>query len=256
MKSKPLIFVTNDDGINSPGIRALVEVVSEFGNLTIVAPDKPMSGIGHAITMRNPITVDEVSNFNGIASYKCSGTPVDCVKFGLANILSQKPDILVSGINHGSNSSINAFYSGTVAAAIEGTLEGISSVAFSIASWDENSDLTVCKKVVRHVISILAENILPEGITLNINIPDINESKFMGIMVCRQAKVYWHEKFVEDIDITGKQIFWLTGDFSHDDDRQDTDQWALENNYAAIVPIQVDLTAHHILSQFKKFEML
>jgi len=256
LNKKPNILVTNDDGISSPGIKSLIEVTGKYGNLTVIAPDKPMSGVGHAITMRKPIIIEAVTHYNGISSWKCSGTPVDCVKFGLANILKEKPQLVVSGINHGSNASINALYSGTVAAAIEGCLEGISSIAFSLTNWEEDADMTITKKVVKHVIEKVLEHDLPKGILLNVNVPDVAEKDFKGIMICRQARIYWHERFIEEVDDDGNKMYWLSGEFSHNDKREDTDQWAIENNYAAIVPLQIDLTAHHLISHFKKFELL
>lgn len=254
MPFKPRILVTNDDGISSHGIKALIEVAAQYGEVTVIAPDKPMSGVGHSITMRNPITVEQVFQYNGIPSWKCSGTPVDCVKFALSRIMRGKPDLIVSGINHGSNASINALYSGTVAAALEGCIEGISSLAFSLTAWEENADLTVSKKVAAHIIKKTLETELPRGVMLNVNVPEVNGNQFKGIRLCKQAKVYWHEKFIDDVDTNGNKVFWLTGDFFHDDDQEDTDQWALENNFASVVPIQIDLTAHKMIPLLKNFE--
>ena len=213
MSYKPKILVTNDDGITSNGILALIETAAQFGEVTVVAPDKPMSGVGHSITMRNPIYAEEVFLFKGISAWKCSGTPVDCVKFALAKIMKGKPDLVVSGINHGSNASINALYSGTVAAALEGCIEGISSLAFSLTAWEENADLTLCRKVAAHVIGKTLENELPRSVMLNVNVPELDLPDFKGIRICKQAKVYWHEKFIEDVDQHGNKVFWLSGRF-------------------------------------------
>jgi len=247
-KSKPIILITNDDGITSPGIRALVEVMSELGNVVVVAPDGPQSGMGHAITIDEPLRMERVEIFDGVDSWQCSGTPVDCVKLAVDKIIKGKPDLCVSGINHGSNSSINVIYSGTMSAALEAAIEGINAIGFSYLNYVHEADLALPRKVVRHIASEVLKNGLPKNVLLNVNIPDIAESHYKGIRVCRQAVAKWEEEFTERLDPRGKKYYWLTGNFVNYDKGDDTDEWALTNGYASVVPVQFDLTAHHAIA--------
>ena len=246
-KDKPTILVTNDDGIASPGIRALVEEMKRFGHVVVVAPDSPQSGMGHAITIDNPLRLDRVEIFEGVESYECSGTPVDCVKLAVDKIIRGKPDLCVSGINHGSNSSINVIYSGTMSAAMEAAIEGIHAVGFSYLNYSFESDLTLPRRVVREVTAQVLKNGLPEHTLINVNIPNIPESAYKGIRICRQAVAKWVEEFTERIDPRGRKYYWLTGKFVNYDRGDDTDEWALTNGYASVVPVQFDLTAHHVI---------
>ena len=253
MSERKLILVCNDDGITAPGIRALVAVAKEFGDVVVVAPDKPQSAMGHAITINatlrvNPIKVD------GIIEYACSGTPVDCVKLAMNKILPRKPDLLISGINHGSNASINVIYSGTMSAAMEGALERIPSIGFSLLDHSIDADFTAAQDVARTIISQAFESGIPEGICLNVNIPKVGPELIKGIKVCRQALANWEEEFDERKDPMGKTYFWLAGVFKNYDSGTDTDIWALENNYVSVVPCQFDLTAHSTLAHFKSWE--
>ena len=191
MKENPLIFVTNDDGIDAPGIAALIEVAKKFGRVFVIAPSRPQSGVSHAITIREPVYTEKVDLYPGTEAHKCSGTPVDCVKFGITQLLRVKPDLVISGINHGSNASINVLYSGTIAAAMEGILEGVPSIGFSFNRWEPTNELELCKMVAEQVIRSVLNDPLPEGILLNVNIPDTSNDKFKGIKICRQAKAYW-----------------------------------------------------------------
>jgi len=254
MSNKPLILITNDDGVTAPGIRALVKAMLPLGDVIVVAPDKPQSGMGHAITINSTLRLQELTQ-DGQREYACSGTPVDCVKLAMDKIVPRKPDLLVSGINHGANSSINVIYSGTMSAAVEGAIEGIPSIGFSLCNYALEADFTAAA----HYAAIVAKNVLehglPEGTCLNVNIPDVPLELLKGIKVCRQAKSMWQEEFDERKDPYGRKYYWLTGKFVNLDEGDDTDQWALENNYVSVVPTQYDLTAHNAIKELKKWEM-
>lgn len=254
-KSKPIILVTNDDGITSPGIKVLVEEMRLLGKVYVVAPDSPQSGMGHAITIDEPLRLEHVQMFEDVESYQCSGTPVDCVKLAVDKIIRGKPDLCVSGINHGSNSSINVIYSGTMSAAMEAAIEGIDAIGFSFLNFSFEADMSLPRKVVREVVPQVLKNGLPKHILLNVNIPNVSEADYLGIKVCRQAVAKWQEEFNERIDPRGKKYYWLTGNFVNKDPGDDTDEWALEHGYASVVPVQFDLTAHHaitdIMNNFK-----
>jgi len=244
---KPTILVTNDDGITAPGIRMLVETMKKFGNVIVVAPDSPQSAMGHAITINKPLRLDKVDVFEGVDSWQCSGTPVDCVKLAVNKILHRKPDLCVSGINHGSNSSINVIYSGTMSAAIAGAIEGIPSIGFSLLDFSLQADFRPSAKIIEKVVKNVLKIGLPEGTLLNVNIPKLPISKIKGIRVCRQANAKWKEEFDERNDPHGRKYFWLTGKFINFDTGIDTDEWALENGYASVVPVHFDFTAHHAI---------
>lgn len=255
MTKKPLILVTNDDGITSPGIRKLIEIMNTIGNVVVVAPDSPQSGMGHAITIDSTLTCDKIKVDDGKQiEYKCSGTPADCVKLGVREVLDRKPDLCVSGINHGSNSSINVIYSGTMSAAIEAGIEGIPSIGFSLLdySWDANFDNLEedIKKITHNVL----ENGLPEGVVLNVNFPK-TEEKFNGIKICRQARGNWVESFDKRVNPLGKEYYWLSGKYELMDNGEDTDEWALSHNYVSVVPVQFDLTAHHFIQKLNNWEL-
>ncbi len=251
---KPLILVVNDDGITAPGIRELIDVMKEFGEIYVVAPDSPQSGMGHAITLNNTLRAEKVSpGNNGIEEYSCSGTPVDCVKLAVNNLMPRKPDLIVSGINHGSNSSINVIYSGTMSAAMEGALEGIPSIGFSLLDHRREADFSVSKEVVRVIIRNVLENGMPADICLNVNIPVVTTKELKGIKVCRQAKGNWEEEFEERMDPNKRSYYWLTGSFVNYDNGEDTDIWALENGYVSVVPVQFDLTAHHSMQKLNNW---
>lgn len=246
-KARPVILVTNDDGITAPGIRNLVEAMKQFGRVVVVAPDSPQSAMGHAITISKPLRLDKVEVFEGVESWQCSGTPVDCVKLAVNQILHKKPDLLVSGINHGSNSSINVIYSGTMSAAMEGAIEGIPSIGFSLLNFSLQADFKPAQAVVAKIVKNILQIGLPEATLLNVNIPKLPLSKIKGIRVCRQANAKWKEEFDERKDPNGRNYFWLTGKFINFDSGDDTDEWALHNGYVSIVPVQFDFTAHHAI---------
>lgn len=246
-KNKPTILVVNDDGIIAPGIKALIDVVKEIGEVVVVAPDSPQSATGHAITISRPLRLDKVEMYEGIEMYKCSGTPVDCVKLAVNKVFKgKKPDICVSGVNHGLNSSINVIYSGTMSAAVEGAIEEIPSVGFSLDDFSWNANFEYCKKYVRQIVLQVLENGLPKGVLLNVNFPAGDNIK--GVKVCRQANAKWKEEFDERKDPHHKTYYWLTGVFQNFDKGEDSDVWALEHNYVSVVPVQFDLTAHHAMS--------
>lgn len=252
-KDKPLILVTNDDGYSAPGIRSLVKAVKDMGELIIVAPDKPQSGMGHAITVSSTIHLNEIE-VEGVKGYSCSGTPVDCVKIAMNKLIGRKPDMILSGINHGSNSSINVIYSGTMSAAVEGAIEGIPAIGFSLLNHSIDADFTASMKVVRKITRQSLELGVPLGSCLNVNIPAIEEKLIEGIKVCRQARAVWEEEFDERIDPAGRTYFWLTGKFINHDKGEDTDEWALENNYVSVVPVKCDFTDYNSIDHFKTFE--
>lgn len=256
MNQKPLILVTNDDGITAPGIRALISVMHELGNVVVVAPDKPQSAMGHAITINNTLYLNRTSaKDSDITEYSCSGTPVDCVKMAVSEILKQKPDLCVSGVNHGSNSSINVIYSGTMSAAVEAGIEGIPAIGFSLQDFDWEADFEPAKPFIRKIARQVLEHGLPEGVLLNVNIPKLSSDQIKGIKVCRQAKASWIEKFDKRTTPFGRDYYWLTGEFVNQDKGEDTDEWALDNGYISMVPVQFDLTAHHAIQQLNTWKL-
>jgi 5'-nucleotidase len=242
--SKPLIFVTNDDGIFAKGIAALVEAVKPFGEVVVIAPDKPQSGMGHAITINSILRMNSSALFGEISAFTCSGTPVDCVKLGIYELMKRKPDLIVSGINHGDNASTNVLYSGTMSAAVEGAIEGIPSIGFSLADFHADADFTGAQKVVQAVVASILQKGLPSGTCLNVNIPSVAADAIRGIKVCRGAHAMWDDFFDKREDQFGNPYFWLSGKFGATDVTEDTDLWALANGYASIVPIQYDMTAY------------
>lgn len=240
---RPLILVTNDDGITAPGLRTLISIAQEFGDVFVMAPDSPQSGKGHAITVNNTLYVNKISE----TEYSCSGTPVDCVKMAVHEILKQKPDLCISGINHGSNSSINVIYSGTMSAAVEAGIEGIPAIGFSLADFSWNADFEPTQPFIRKIIESALSNNLPKGVVLNVNFPKLPEKEIKGIKICRQANAMWIERFDKRQTPHGRDYYWLTGEFVNYDKGEDTDEWALANGYVSVVPVQFDLTAHHAI---------
>lgn len=255
MNKKPLILVTNDDGVSAPGIRALISVMQELGDVVVVAPDSPQSAMGHAITINNTLHLNKISAENAkLLEYSCSGTPVDCVKMAVAEILNRKPDLCVSGINHGSNSSINVIYSGTMSAALEAGIEGIPAIGFSLLDYNWNADFEQIKPFVKKIAQQVLNNGLSEGTVLNVNLPKLKTDAIKGIKICRQAKAIWQEKFDKRVTPSGKEYYWLTGEFVNLDKGEDTDEWALANDYISIVPVHFDLTAHHAIANLNTWE--
>ena len=251
-KTKPLILVTNDDGILAPGIRALIAVMSEIGTVVVVAPDSAQSATGHSITINDTLYINKISKDNDtILEYSCSGTPVDSVKLAVNEILKRKPDLCVSGINHGSNSSINVIYSGTMSAAVEAGIEGIPAIGFSLLDYDWNADFEPIKSFIRTITLAVLENGLPESVVLNVNFPKLKEKEIRGIKICRQAKAIWMEKFDKRKTPQGRDYYWLTGEFGNTNPLENTDTFALKNGYVSIVPTQYDLTSYRNIEKIK-----
>ncbi|WP_185877101.1 5'/3'-nucleotidase SurE [Blattabacterium cuenoti] len=264
MNRKPIILVTNDDGIIAPGIRTLIHIMNHLGNVYVVAPNKPQSGVGHSISMDAILYCDSVKIDNGNQKeWECSGTPVDCVKLAISEILPRKPDICVSGINHGSNSSINIIYSGTISAVIEASIEGIPSIGFSLLDFGWNADFGPSKEYIYQITKKVLYHPVPISkhvISLNVNIPKLKQKQIKGIKICKQAKSKWKENFDKRLNPRGRSYYWLLGEFINLDKRIDidTDEWALKNGYISIVPIQFDLTNYSIINVLKSwnFELL
>ncbi|MDG1871171.1 MAG: 5'/3'-nucleotidase SurE [Flavobacterium sp.] len=254
-KRKPLILVTNDDGITAPGIRALIDVMSKIGDVLVVAPDKPQSAMGHAITINSTLYLNKISAEDAaVTEYSCSGTPVDCVKLAVNEILKKKPDLCVSGVNHGSNSSINVIYSGTMSAAVEAGIEGVPAIGFSLLDYDWNADFETIKPFIEKITLEALINGMPKDVVLNVNFPKLKKDAIKGIKICRQAKAIWAEKFDKRVTPQGKDYYWLAGEFINQDKGQDTDEWALANGYISVVPVQFDLTAHHSIQELNTWK--
>lgn len=256
-QKKPLILVTNDDGITAPGIRALIDVMKQIGDVIVVAPDSPQSGMGHAITISDTLFCDQITVKERYKhkEFSCSGTPADCVKIATQEILHRKPDLCVSGINHGSNSSINVIYSGTMSAAVEAGIEGIPAIGFSLLDYSLNADFEPSKKFVKRITRQVLKNGLPKGVVLNVNLPNLKESEIKGIKVCRQANARWEEEFDKRTNPQGRDYYWLSGKFINEDEGEDSDEFALAQGYVSVVPVQFDLTAHKFLGDLNKWDL-
>jgi 5'-nucleotidase len=252
---EPLIFVTNDDGVEAKGIRELIGIMRKLGKVVVVAPDKPQSGTAHAITINTPLRLELLKKEDNYEEYRCNGTPADCVKLGFHVVLRGKPDILVSGINHGSNASISVIYSGTMAAVFEGAMSMVPSIGFSLLDYSPNAEFSHAREAIYKITRSVMENGLPEGICLNVNIPGLVNGGIKGIKVCRQASGSWQEEFDERKDPGGRDYYWLTGVYMKADTGKDTDEDALEANYVSVVPVQFDFTAHKAIPLLKKWNL-
>lgn len=253
--NRPLILVTNDDSFSAPGIRFLIEVVKKLGDVVVVAPDKPQSGMGHAITVSTPLRLQKIKSEKNYKEYFCNGTPVDCVKLAVDKVLHRKPDLLVSGINHGSNASVNIIYSGTMSAVIEGAMGHIPSIGFSLNDYAYNADFSHTAAYIETICKQVLEQGLPDNICLNVNFPIKSKNKIKGIKICRQANAFWKEEFSERKDPHGRDYYWMMGIFENLDKGRDTDEWALANNYVSMVPVHYDLTAHQAIDKLKKWKL-
>ncbi|HEV8285647.1 MAG TPA: 5'/3'-nucleotidase SurE [Chitinophagaceae bacterium] len=251
-KKHPVILITNDDGITAPGLHNLVEAVKDLGKVVVVAPDKPQSGMGHAITIGTPLRLHKVNAFENVEAWQCSGTPVDCVKLAVDKILHRKPDLCLSGINHGANHSINVIYSGTMSAAVEAAIESIPSVGFSLLDYNIEADFGGARKYVRIIVEKLLHKKQDKHMVLNVNIPAVPAELIRGIKVCRQAYAKYEEDFIERNDPNGRRYYWLTGEFVNFDKGKDTDVWALANQYVSVVPVQFDLTNYVLKAKLEK----
>jgi 5'-nucleotidase len=248
-----IILITNDDGITAPGLAALVESVKHLGKIVVIAPDKAQSGMGHAITIGAPLRMSRVHNFGEIEAYSCNGTPVDCVKLAVDKILHRKPDICLSGVNHGANHSINVIYSGTMSAAVEASIESIPSIGFSLLDYSIDADFSGAQKYARLLVEqLLNRKTIDKHLCLNVNFPAVPVDKLKGVRFCRQAYAKYEEDFLERVDPHNKKYYWLTGEFVNFDKGRDTDVWALNNNYVSVVPVQFDLTNYKLKEKLEK----
>jgi 5'-nucleotidase len=243
---KPLILVSNDDGITSKGILTLVNAMKQLGDVIVVAPDGPQSGMGHAITVGETLRLEENFIFEGVKAYECSGTPADCVKIARHFVFKdgRQPDVIVSGVNHGSNTSISVLYSGTMSAAIEGAIEGTPSIGFSLCDFSYDADFSHVEPYLIKITKQVLDKGLPKGIALNVNFPPKRHEPLKGIRICRQANAKWVEDFDMRYDPNGRRYFWMIGNFVNFDKGEDNDEWAIANNYVSVVPCQFDLTGH------------
>lgn len=254
--NKPLIFITNDDGYMAKGINELIDAVKDLGDIVVVAPDGPRSGMSGAITSATPLRVFPYKKKDNLKIYICNGTPVDCVKLGIGELLEGRlPDIVVTGVNHGSNAAVSVLYSGTMGAAIEGCLFGVPSVGFSLLDHAHNADFTAAKQYIRQITEqVLAEG-LPSGTCLNVNIPQTSAIK--GIKIVRQTKGKWVGEYKKSTDGGEYPVYWLTGEFSnHEPDSSDTDEHVLAKDYVSVVPVKVDMTDHEHIDKMKHWEKL
>ncbi|MDQ3015372.1 MAG: 5'/3'-nucleotidase SurE [Bacteroidota bacterium] len=255
--TRPLILVTNDDGMFAPGIKRLVSIAQHMGEVIVVAPNSPQSAKGHAVTLHDPIRLHKVNVFDNIEAYECSGTPVDCVKLAKNVILkNRKIDLCVSGINHGSNASINILYSGTMSAAMEASIEGINSIGFSLDDYSMDADFDPATPWITSIMQYVLTNGLSHTKLLNINIPHPKLGAIKGMRICRQSEGRWEEEFVDGEDPRGVKFYWLTGNFACNDRGPDTDMFALSEGYISIVPSLHDLTQHPAIPELKSMERL
>lgn len=251
-KEPPVILITNDDGVTAPGIMNLVEAVKDMGKIIVVAPDRPQSGMGHAITIGQPLRLHKIHTLENVETWGCTGTPVDCVKLAVDKVLHRKPDLCLSGINHGANHSINVIYSGTMSAAVEAAIESIPSAGFSLLDHRIDADFTGAKKYVRIIVEKMLSSKPDKHTVLNVNIPSVAPELLKGYRICRQAYAKYEEDFIERNDPHGRHYYWLTGEFVNFDKGKDTDVWALANNYVSVVPVQFDLTNYVLKSKLEK----
>ena len=252
IKNKPLILVVNDDGFFSPGIQFLISVMREIGEVFVIAPDSNRSGVSHGMTLHEDIYIKKINN--KLNEFICSGTPVDCVKIGVNKILPRLPDLCVSGINHGSNHSINSLYSGTLHCALEGAIQGVPSISFSHLRYSDKINFTPFHKFIKIVSMDVLNNKFPKDIVLNVNFPDVDSSKIKGAKICTQGKGKWTEKFKQTKTEKDKTFYSIKGDFRYDTTEKDTDSWALVNNFISIVPININCSDNNAFKMLKKIE--
>lgn len=258
INNRPLILVTNDDGIGAGGFKELIRIAREFGDVVAISSQGPMSGMSHAITIKVPLRVRLEEETPGFRKYVTTGTPVDGVKLAFNSLLERRPDLVLSGINHGSNSSSSILYSGTMAAAMEGAINHIPSIGFSLLDYDPLADFSASGTIAREIIRMVMRNGLPDGICLNVNIPALPADQIKGIKMCSQANGFWKEEFEKRTDPNGHDYYWLTG-FFHNREPEGggtgTDEWALKHHYVSVVPIQTDMTAYSMLEKMKEWEL-
>jgi len=247
-----LILITNDDGLYAAGLKTLTDIMQDFGKVVVISATESRSAMSQALTVQHPLRVKLLEENENRRIYACSGTPTDGVKLAINQLLDRRPSLIVSGINHGSNASASVLYSGTMAAALEGCLYGITSVGFSLNSYSPTADFSVCEKYIRMVCSLVLSEPLPQGVCLNVNIPAIKSSEVKGVRVARQASGWWQEEFEKRKDPMGKTYYWLTGYFvNREPEATDTDDWAMQNGYVSVVPVTTDMTAHGFINELK-----
>lgn len=248
------ILISNDDGIDSPGIFALAQELKKFANVTVVAPQSQMSAMGHALTINRPLRIHEFNRKNELFGYSVDGTPADCVKVALSHVLDIKPDLVVSGINHGKNTAVNILYSGTVSAASEGMLTGIPSIAFSHDSHSYDRDMTIPARYAGIIVKALTKNNnLPKKSLYNVNIPDLPFDHIKGIKVVRQGESVWQDSFDERTDPFGQKYYWFSGNYQHIDKDPESDDEALKLGYVTLSPLKFTLTDDEEILRLKNF---
>ena len=252
---KPLILITNDDGIASRGLRHLAHLAQEFGDVVVMAPDRNASGLSTSITCLRPLHAYLADKEEGIEYYACDGTPADCVKMGYEHFCSRRPDLLLSGINYGSNSSINIIYSGTMGAVLEGCLNGLPSIGFSLLSHKPEADFNAGSPTIRHILRQVLQKPLPDFTALNVNIPHLPAEQIKGIRICRQARAAWEDSLEKHLDAYGKPFWTMTGRFVCNNPEHDTDEYCLSNGYVSVVPVSPDFTNRQQISQIKNLEL-
>ena len=251
----PLILITNDDGVNSRGLRHLADIAQDYGEVVVMAPDHNASGVSTSITSTRPLRVNMVTQKEGLSVYSCDGTPADCVKIGIEHFCTRLPNLVLSGINYGSNASINIIYSGTIGAVLEACLNGCQAIGFSLLNHSPAADFEACTPTIRHILDHVTKNPLPDFTALNVNIPRLPATQIKGIRVCRQARAAWKDSLEKRIDPIGRPYWWLTGKFVCDDPPADSDEYLLSKGYVTVVPISPDLTALHHLETIKHIEL-
>jgi 5'-nucleotidase len=246
------ILVCNDDGINADGIYALATELKTIGDVTVIAPATQQSAVGHAITVNYPLRALPFHKNSDFFGYAVEGTPADCIKLGVRFLMKEKPDMVISGINHGSNTAINIIYSGTVSAATEGTILGIPSIAVSLTSY-QSTDFSYAAKFTARLALMVAERGLPPKTLLNVNVPAVPEQDIKGVMVTRQGISIWEDRFDVRRDPANREYFWLTGSMNVMDTEDDTDQIAIKNNYVSVTPVKYDLTNRDLFEEMKNW---
>lgn len=249
--NRPIILITNDDGVAARGLLTLCDVASEFGDVVVMAPEYNLSGKSHSLTTDRPLRVHEIKRDNSIKLFACTGTPADCVKLATEHFCPRQPDLVLSGINHGSNSSINVLYSGTMGAVLEATALGLNAVGFSLLNHNPEADFSACLPYTRSIIAGVLEHGLPDGVALNVNIPRLDASQIKGMRICHQAKAKWLDSFEQRIDPRGQPYWWLTGKFVCDTPPETSDEWALANGYVSVVPTRTDFTGYDAIDTIR-----
>lgn len=252
-KEKPLILISNDDGVTAKGINELIKMLRPLGDVVVMAPDAPRSGAACSLTIVDPVHYELRHKEDGLTVYSCSGTPTDCVKLAMHEVLDHKPDLVVGGINHGDNSAVNVHYSGTMGVVLEGCMKGIPSVGFSLCDHNPDADFSLLEKYVQRIASDVLEKGLPQGVCLNVNFPLVPCLK--GVKICRQTRGQWQNEWSVCSHPRKSGYFWLMGSFHCTEKEEDSDAWALDNGYVAITPVKIDVTAYEIINELKAWNL-